>query len=127
MDQCEYADEDIISVYSFTNHSLIVTRNRFLLIAVHEGSYSVKCNILFEELVTIRKQVERNVELWFICMNRGTLFQKPNDFSPFGLRFEEKKIKIGRGHSASRVADMLCEIIEKEITHHDGCRIWTIY
>ena len=116
----EYADEDIISVYSFTNHSLIVTRNRFVFVAVDQ---EVKCNILFEDFVAMREKVEEDcVELCFVCMNHGNLFQTSQDGMPFALSFVEKKIVIGRGHSASRVAGMIGEIIEKEIANHDNSK-----
>lgn len=125
VDHCEYCNEDIISVYSFTHYNLIVTRNRFLLIAVDHRDYSVKWNIRFEDCLTMneRHKEDGRVELVVTCLQSTGLFESSN-FSagnPFGLHFVEKRISIGKGHSASRVADMLKEIIETEMAHHNTC------
>ena len=38
------------------------------------------------------------------------------------MQLEEKRIPIGNGHAALRVAEMLSEIIEKEMINHDNCK-----
>ena len=121
-----YKNEDIISVYSFTHYNLLVTRNRFLLISVRNEEYSVKCDIRFEncmEMHIIQKE-DGNVDLCFTCLKQagfsGSFYFSNSTL--FGMQLEEKKIPIGKGHAALRVADMLCEIIEKEMINHDNCK-----
>lgn len=126
--QCGYCNEDILSVYSFNYFELIVTRNRFMFISKGTKEYAVKCDIRFEDCIGIHEKhnQDESIDLCFTCMKNVTLFGNSN-FStgnPFGLRFVEKRIHIGKGHSASRVAVMICDILEKEIAHHNSRRLF---
>ena len=122
----EYKNEDIISVYSFTHYNLLVTRNRFLLISVRNKEYTVKCDIRFENCIEIHtiQNEDGSIELCLICMKQ-TGFSRSFYFGNstlFSMQLEEKRIPIGNGHAALRVAEMLSEIIEKEMINHDNCK-----
>ena len=119
VDYCKYANEDLLSVYTFNSYNLLVTRNRFLLVDINTNN-TVIINVRFDEVIAIReKEVDGYLNLCFICIHRGKLFQNSRG-NPFSLQFEEKTIVIGRKPSANRITTMLKGIIEKEIVNHNS-------